>query len=209
MRRYVSLFAALSLVLIVGMPGHAQDSPSLGDLARQAQRDKEKDKASKPVAKVFTNDDMPSGGGIAGAAFGGGMAPAGPGQGGANLTPAEQLARLDTIVNKIESLDKATLVHNVLKDKSEVNFPGREAWEQRLMTARAAYVEQSRVVLQKARQIIASAENLKGEQDPNDPRVKELAAKLQNLTRDAVHTDAGLQAVIIEGRDLASQASAH
>lgn len=207
MRRYLSLFAAFSLVLIVGLPGRAQDSPSLGDLARQAQKDKEKDKASKPAAKVFTNDDMPSSAGIAGAAFGGGMGQAGAG--GANLTPAQQLAQLDAVVNKVESLDKATLVRNVLKDKSDVNFPGRATWEQRLMAAKAVYVEQSRALLQKARQIVASADNLKNAQDPNDPRVKEIAAKLQDLSRDAVQTNAGLQAVIIEGQDLASQASAH
>ena len=209
MRRYLSLFAAFSLVLVVGMPVRAQDSPSLGDLARQAQKDKEKDKASKPAAKVFTNDDMPSSAGIASAAFGGGAGPAGMGQDGTNLTPAQQLALLDALVNKIESLDKTTLIRNVLKDKSDVNFPGRAAWEQRLMTAKAAYVEQARAVLQKARQIVASAENLKGAQDPNDPRVKEIAARLQSLTRDAVQTDAGLRAVIIEGQDLATQGRAH
>ena len=204
MRRYLSLFAALSLVLIAGMPASAQDSPSLGDVARQAQKDKEKDRANKAAAKVFTNDDMPSSDGIAGAAFGGG-----PGQDGANLTPAQQLAAVEALVNKIESLDKTTLVRNVLKDKSGVNFPGRAAWEQRLMVAKATYVEQSRAVLQKARQIVASAEDLKDSKDPNDPRVKEMAAKLQNLSRDAVQTNAGLQAVIIEGQDLAAQASAH
>ena len=36
-------------------PGHAQDTPSLGDLARQAQKEKAKD----PPKKVFTNDDLP------------------------------------------------------------------------------------------------------------------------------------------------------
>jgi hypothetical protein len=31
-----------------------------------------------------------------------------------------------------------------------------------------------------------------------------MSAKLQNLVRDAVRTDSALQAVIIEGRDLAA-----
>jgi hypothetical protein len=205
MRRTLSLIAGFSLALILGLPAHCQDSPSLGDLAKQAQKDKEKDKANKPAAKVFTNDDVPSGSSVAGAAPGGGVGPARS----ANLTPAEQLGQLDAVVNRVESLDKATLVRNILKEKSDVDFPGRAAWEQRLLAARDAYVSNARTVLQKARQIVASADNLKGTQDPNDPRVKEINAKLEILIRDAVQTDSGLQAVIIEGRDLASQPNAH
>ena len=56
---------------------------------------------------------------------------------------------------------------------------------------------------------MATADSLKGTQDPNDPRVKEMSAKLQSLMRDAVRTDAALQAVMIEGRDLAAQPAAH
>jgi hypothetical protein len=208
MRRNLSLVAVFSLSLIFSLPTRAQDSPSLGDLARQAQKDKDRDKASKPTAKVFTNDDLPSGAGIAGA-LGGGMGSASTGRETPHASPAEQLNQLDAVVNRVESLDKATMVRNVLGDKSNVNFPGRAAWEQRLMSARDTYVMQARAVLQKARQIIASADSLKGNQDPNDPRVKDLNAKLQTLTRDAVQTDAGLQAVVVEGRDLASLPTAH
>ena len=43
-------------------------SPSLGDLARQAQKDK--DKTKKPTAKVLTNDDLPSGSGGASSTLG-------------------------------------------------------------------------------------------------------------------------------------------
>lgn len=208
------LLAALTLALALffGFPAHAQDSPSLGDLARQAQKDKEKDKAAKPAAKVITNDDMPSGGGAAGA-FGSGFAPSpqGGGQapGSANASPAEKLAQLEKIVDAVEVLDKATLVNTALKEKSDVNFPGRAAWEQRLMSARDTYVVQLRIVLQKAREIAASADSLKGNKDPNDPRLKEMNARLQDLIRDAVQTDARMQAVIMEGRDLASQPVAH
>jgi hypothetical protein len=205
------LLAALSLTLALffSFPAQAQDSPSLGDLAKQAQRDKDKDKAAKPAAKVFTNDDMPSSSGGAMGAFGGGIAPAAQGPAGANLSPAEKLAQLEKIVGAVESLDKATLVRTALKEKSGVDFPGRAAWEQRLLSARDTYVVQVRSVLQKAREIVASADSLKGTKDPNDPRVKEVNARLQDLIRDAVQTDAGMQAVIMEGRDLASQPSAH
>lgn len=202
---------SLGLALSFGLPVRAQDSPSLGDLARQAQKDKEKDKANKPAAKVFTNDDMPSssaGGGMA-AALGSAAAPASAGTSSANVSPAERLAQLEKIVDAVEVLDKATLVRVALQDKSGVDFAGRAAWEQRLVSARDAYVVQARSVLQKARGIVASADDLKGIKDPNDPRIKEVNARLQNLIHDAVQTDSGLQSVIMEGRDLASQSSPH
>lgn len=211
MHKSPRLLAALSLTLglFFSFPALAQDSPSLGDLARQAQKDKDKDKAAKPAAKVFTNDDLPSSSGGAAEAFGGGVAPATQGPAGASLSPAEKLTQLAKIVDVVESLDKATLVRTALKDKSDVNFPGRAAWEQRLVSARDTYVAQARSVLQKAREIVASADSLKGNKDPNDPRVKEVNARLQELIRDAVQTDAGMQAAVMEGRDLASQPSAH
>ena len=212
MPRCLNLIAVGMLALIFSAPGRGQDSqnaPSLGDLARQAQKDKDKDKASKPAAKVITNDDVPSSAGGAAAAFGRSLAQGGASPAAANLSPGEELAKLDTLVGVVESLDNATLVRNVLKDKASVNFPGRAQWEARLFAERQTYVSQMRALLQKARQIIDSAGSLKGIQDPNDPRVKEVAAKLQTLVRDAVQTDSGLQAVMIEGRDLASQPDAH
>jgi hypothetical protein len=210
MRKTLGILGAFSLALTLVLPAFAQDSPSLGDLARQAQKDKEKDKANKAAAKVFTNDDMPSSTGFAGAAFGGAGSSAQGGRSGADLTPSQQLDQLDAVVSKVASLDKATLVRNVLQEKSDVQFPGRAAWEQRLMAARDAYVAQNRIMIQKARQIVGSAEGMKGTTpDPNDPRVKDLAAKLQTLSRDAVRTDAGLEAVVNEGRDLASSPATH
>lgn len=202
---------SLGLALSFTLPTRAQDSPSLGDLARQAQKDKEKDKANKPVAKVITNDDMPSVSATGGAAasLGTGVAPAPQGSAGASVSPAEKLVQLQKIVDAVELLDKPTLVRGALQDKSGVDFPGRAAWEQRLVSARDAYVVQARSVLQKARGIVASADDLKGITDPNDPRIKEVNARLQNLIHDAVQTDSGLQSVIMEGRDLASQAGAH
>ncbi|SRR5579871_3292980 len=213
MNQTSKLLAAVSLVLALffSLPAHAQDSPSLGDLARQAQKDKEKDKANKPAAKVFTNDDMPSGGASGGVVgpLGSGLAPASPGSAGGNASPAERLAQLEKIVDIVESLDKATLVRTALQDKSGVDFPGRASWEQRLMSARDAYVVQARSVLQKAKGIVEAAEDLKGIKDQSDPRIKDVNARLQELIRDAVKTDAGMQSVIMEGRDLASQSAAH
>jgi len=219
MARNLNLIAACALTMVTFASARSQDStpssPSLGDLARQAQKDKNKDRdsASKPAVKVFTNDDLPSSSGgvsaVLGASLGGGSGAVAPGQTGSNLSPAETFAQLDKFVDRVESVDKATLVRNVLKEKSNVAFPGRAAWERRLFAARDAYVVQARAVLEKGRQILASAGSLKGAKDPNDPRVKEISAELQTFARDAMQTDAGLLAVINEGRDLASLPSAH
>jgi hypothetical protein len=211
MARNFILIASCALALATCASVRAQDSqsssPSLGDLARQAQKDKDKDKASKPSAKVLTNDDLPSGSTGGAMAIGGGfgqlaLQPAGS-KPGADPSPAEKLNMLEAFLSQVDSMDHATLVRSVLNGK-DTDFPGRAKWEDRLVAAKEAYVKQSRELIQTARQILAGADGLKCAQDPNDPRVKEMSAKLQNLVRDAVRTDSALQAVIIEGRDLAA-----
>jgi hypothetical protein len=209
MTRNSILIAACALALVTFEFARAQDSPSsspsLGDLARQAQKDK--DKANKPAAKVLTNEDLPSSSGAVSAVPGSGLGqvaqvPAGS-KSGAAISPAEKLAMMETFLNQVDSLDRAALVRNVLNGK-DVDFPGRAKGEERLFAAKQAYVAQARELVQKTRQIIASADSLKGTQDPNDPRVKEMSARLQALMRDAVQTESGLQAVMMEGRDLAA-----
>ena len=197
-----SLIAASALGLIFCLPMQGQDAPSLGDVARQAQ----KDKTNKTPAKVITNDDMPSDPGGPSFTLG-----AGPEQGVRSApaaSPAEQLDKLESILNQVDSLDSATLARNVLRG-SGAGFPGREKWEERLFVAKQAYVTQGRALLQKARQIEATAESLKGVQDPNDPRVKNMSLKLQDFVREAVQVGSSFEAVMMEGRDLAAQASSH
>jgi hypothetical protein len=216
MTRNSTLIASCALVQATFVSAGAQDStttpssPSLGDLARQAQKDKEKDKANKAAAKVFTNEDISSNSGGVSNGLGGGLGLPDAGKSGEALTPAEKLARTEILLNYIESLDRTTLVHNALSGR-DVDFPGRVKWEDRLVAARQVYVAQGRDMIQKAKEIIASADSLKGvsAQDPNDPRVKEMGVKLQVLIRDAVRTDSSFQAVMMEGRDLAAQAAAH
>jgi hypothetical protein len=212
MPRRLSLIAACALALVAGASARAQDSPSsspsLGDLARQAQ----KDKGSKPAAKVLTNDDVSSGSGggsalLDGSAGQSAQMPAGS-KPDAATSPAEKLAKLEAILDQVESLDRATLVRTALEGK-ESDFPGRAKWEERLLAAKQAYVTQARDEVQKAREIVASADSLKGVQDPNDPRVKDVKARLQSLVREAVQTESAFQAVMMEGRDLAAQPAAH
>ena len=207
MPRIVSLMAACAMALCLCSPARSQDSPSLGDLARQAQRDKEK--SSKPAAKVLTNDDLPSAPGGASGGLSGNLGqfahPPTDGKSSAAPTPEQRLAAMDAVLDKVESLDRATLIRNALNGK-DVYFPGRAKWEERLLAAKLDYLVHGRDLVQKARQIVSSANGIEGKPDPNDPRVKELGAQLQALIGEAVRTDSALQAVVMEGRDLAAQA---
>lgn len=213
MPRNLCLFATCAMALLFCLPGHGQDSPSLGDLARQAQKDKSNAPAPK---KVFTNDDLPSASpaGLAGLVGTPGAAPAQSGQPGTPgkqapaSTPQQDLARMEAMLNAVDSLDRATLAKNVLQDLN-IDFPGRSKWEERLVAAKQAYVSQGRVLLQKAKQLDAEAQSLQGNQNPNDPRLKDLTAHLQQIVQDATRTGAAFQAVMLEGRDLASQAQGH
>jgi hypothetical protein len=207
------LFAACALTLLLGLPGHSQDSPSLGDLARQAQ----KDKSNAPARKVITNEDLPSGSVLgssgSGSGLGGslnaGLGPATPsGKPGAAASPLQSLDRMEATMNQIDSLDRASLVKNVLQGANS-DFPGRAKWEERLYAAKLDYVSQGHSLVQRGKQLLASSDSLHGNRDPNDPRVKELDEQLKDLVRDAVRADATFQAVMLEGRDLAGQASPH
>jgi hypothetical protein len=209
MRRSLRLIAAFLFTLTLCVTGHAQNSPSLGDLARQAQKDKSK----TPAKKVFTNDDLStgssSGAGLVSSSMSGMgtiAAPAAPGKPSAAPTAEQAVAQLEGLINQIDALDRAALVKNALQGVDS-DFPGRSKWEQRLVAAKQIYVARGHQLLQNARQIQAAAESLRGVQDPNDPRVKDLTNRLQALVRDGTRSDAAFQAVILEGRDMAAQSS--
>jgi hypothetical protein len=202
MLRNLSFLAASVSVLMVCLPGHGQDSPSLGDLARQLQ----KEKGNGPATKTITNDDIPSASAPSSPGFGEVSNSRAPGKPGTSANPSEELARVESMLSKIDSLDRATLAKAVLEGVDS-NFPGRGQWEQKLYAAKLVYVAQGRELMQKAKQMQASAQSLQGSKDPNDPRVKDLTNRLKELVRDGVRADATFQAVILEGRDLASQSS--
>jgi hypothetical protein len=207
MPRSLSLIAACALALIICSPGRGQDSPSLGDVARQAQ----KDKANKPPAKVITNDDMGSGSGGVSSAQGAGsgrvVQPGAAGDPGGIQSPGEGLDRLQSSVDHLDSLDRATLATDVLEGNNS-DFPGRAKWEERLFAAKQAFVSQTRAIIQKARQLTASSESIKDAQDPNDARVKNLATKLDQLVQQAQQDSAAFQAVVAEGKNIAAHPAA-
>src|SRR5882672_5138291 len=114
MPRRLSLYITCAFALVFCLPGHAQDSPSLGDLARQAQ----KDKSNAPSKKVFTNDDLPPGSGSDSLGPTGGLGqfgqPASLGTQGGAFNPSAALDRLEATLDKVASLDRDTLVKNIL-----------------------------------------------------------------------------------------------
>ncbi|HLJ24599.1 MAG TPA: hypothetical protein VKT71_10875 [Candidatus Acidoferrales bacterium] len=210
MPRTSYLIAACALALICSAPGRSQDSPSLGDLARQAQ--KNKDKTSKPVAKVITNDDMPSTApaisspltpATGPAALSSAGKPDAAGKPAAIPSPEESFAQLQSTLDKLDSVDRATLIKGILGNAP--NFPGRAEYEEKLIAAKQTYISNSREVLQESRQLVDSAKGIKDLQDPNDPRVKRLAAKMQQLFQASDQNNSYFQAVIAEGKELAAQ----
>ncbi len=208
MHRSLSLISACALALVLCVPGRGQDSPSLGDIARQAQ----KAKANKPPAKVLTNDDMSAGStGVSPALAGGLGAAAQPGPAGRSAevqSPAEGLEKMQSMLDELSSLDRATLANTVLEGNTS-NFPGRANWEAKMFAAKQAYVVENRAVLEKVSQLQIAAVGLKDVQDPNDPRVKSISTKLQQLVQASQQCGAAFQAVVTEGRDLAAQSAAH
>lgn len=212
MQRIANFIAACLVVLVLIAPGHAQDSPSLGDLARQAQ----KNKTNAPAKKVLTNDDISSGSssgaGFASSGLGSIASPAAahgtPSAPGATPPPEQAAGQLEAFINKIAALSRAELVKGALQGV-DTDFPGRGEWEQKLLSARQEYVAYGRELLQKAQQIQASTESLKGIQDPNDRRLKDLNNRMKSLIQDGTTLDAAFQAVILEGRDMASQVQGH
>ena len=204
MPRSLSLIAACALALTFCASGRGQDSPSLGEVARQAQ----KNKANKPPAKVITNDDMASSpGGIASTQSAGSGRVVQPGSAsnpGSIQSPAQGLEMLQSALDHLDSLDRATLATDVLEG-NDTNFPGRAKWEEKLFAAKQTFVAQTRALFQKARQLTTSAEGIKDAEDPNDPRVKTLGSKLDQLVQQAQQNSVAFQAVVSEGKALAAQ----
>jgi len=208
MARRLSFFAIFALALAFCAPSHGQDTPSLGDLAKQAQ----KDKANKPPAKVITNDDVPSGSKgtspPAGAAPGAAAQAGTPGKLDATESPEAGLEQLQSQIDQLAGLDRASLAAKVL-DGNTSDFPGRAKWEEKLFSAKQTFVSQNRDVLESVKQLLAAAGSMKDVQDQNDPRAKNMAAKLQQLVDETKQNAATFQAVMEEGEELATRAGAH
>ncbi len=205
--RKMSFLLALTWVLMPSALSYAQDQPSLGDVARQVRKDKEKT-AAQPKA-VITDDNMPSSKAL------NGLSDLGSSQGGGDGSRiANALAGLDkaeAALNKLDPLDRATLARAALLD-NDVDFPNRRSWEDKLYAAKEQYVSHGRELFHEMRQILAdvqamqAAQGGQGKLSPDDPRGKELLRRIQEIMQDAIRTESAYQGVVMEGWDRAKQA---
>lgn len=207
--RKISFLVVLTWAVIPTMPSYAQDQaqPSLGDLARQIRKDKEKN-ATQPKT-VITDDNMPSSKALTGLGDLGSSQGSGDGSKIANALAG--LDKAEAALNKLDPLDRATLAKAALLD-NDVDFPNRRNWEDKLYAAKEQYVSHGRELFHEMRQILADVQSMQatqggqGKLNPNDPRAQQLLRRVQEILQDAVRTESAYQGVVMEGWDRAKQA---
>lgn len=215
MLRPTTFWAAVLCLGLSGRPCHAeghqdqsqaQTGPSLGDIARQARKDKEKN-GNKPRT-IITDDTLPSSNSLSG--FDDLGSTQSVGDSAAMSKALSRLEEAESALNKLETLDRATLAKAVLMD-NDVDFTNRRNWEDRLYTEKQHYVSHERELIVEVRKTAAQVESWKASQggqklDPNDPRVQQLKSRVREIIQDALRTEQDYRAVVMEGWDLAKQA---
>lgn len=207
MLKKMSFLLALTWLLMPSVPSYAQDQPSLGDVARQVRKDKEKNAAQSKT--VITDDTMPSDRALNG--LGDLNSSQGGGDGGRIATALAGVDKAEAALNKLDPMDRATLAKAALLD-NDVDFTGRHAWEDKLYAAKEQYVSHGRELFREMRQILAdvqamqAAQGGQGKMSPNDPRAQQLLKRVQEMVQDAVRTESAYQSVVMEGWDRAKQA---
>jgi hypothetical protein len=216
MQRATIFWGAVLSLGLSWTPGYAQDQspeqsqadtpPSLGDIARQARKDKEKN-ANKPKT-IITDDALSSSKSLSGLGDLGGTQPAG--DSAAMSKALSRLGEAEAQLNKLDALDRATLAKGVLMD-NDVDFPNRRSWEDRLYTEKQHYVSHERELIVEVKRAAAQVESWKAslgaqKPDPNDPRVQQLKSRVAEIIQDVIRTEQDYRAVVMEGWDLAKQA---
>jgi hypothetical protein len=207
--RKMTFLAGFLWILIPTTPACAQDQPSLGDVARQARKDKEKNNAQPK--KVITDDTLPSSKGLSGVALADLSASQGSDDGGGMARALAGLKQAEAALDKMGPMDRATLAKAALLD-NDVDFPNRRGWEEKLYSAKEQYVSHGRELFQEMRQILVDIQSLRSSQggvgklSPDDPRAQQMMRRIQEIVQDAVRTDRAYQTIVVEGWDLAKQA---
>jgi hypothetical protein len=208
MSRRLTALAGLLITLGLFTSGlftsvRSQDSPSLGDLARQLR----KDKPNPSTAKVFTNDD------IAPSRDSGSpeLSVQVLSKPGSSEAAHSEIDKMEAKMNALDSVDRATLVKIALQGQ-DTAFPGRPTWEDKLWDAKRTYVRQGREVVERSKEILSIAKSLRDSQGgeklkPDDPKLKDLLVKSRQLVQDAKRAEAEFLAVVAEGADLAKQSA--
>jgi hypothetical protein len=182
--RKMSFLVPLVLLLVPARPALAQDQPSLGDVARQARKDKEKN-ATKPKT-VITDDTLPSNKGLSGLALGD-LGSSQASGGGSKIDQAlGRVADAEAGLKQLDALDRSTLAKAVLLD-NDVDFPNRRNWEDKLYAAKERYVSHERELILELKQIVAEVQSSQASQggenklDPNSARGQQMRQRLQEI----------------------------
>jgi hypothetical protein len=191
-------------------PTQTAPPPSLGDLARKYREEKAaQDKATSK--NTFTNDGVVSG--KSGSLLGPGVSDVTAPHSTGNAF-ADAMARMDDALQKLDllgTLDHANLFNMALQGNS-VDFPGRKAWEDKLVAARQNYVVHGKELIKNTQALMLDAKNLHDTQ-PNlpqtDPRVQSFVNKLKANMSAADNLEHDFQSIVEEGHARAMQASGH
>jgi hypothetical protein len=209
MSQRLILLTGIVMALNLCTAVRSQDSPSLGDVARQLRKDKG-DAASK---KVITNDDLPANASSSAVGLGAIGDSKALSKSGDTESPEAAIAKMEAAMKLLDSMDRATLVKVALQG-ADSDFPGRRAWEDKLWVAKQAYVARGKELSEEAKKILSNSQSLQASQGgqtlkPDDPRVQDLTRRLKQFIQDAMRADSNFRAVMMEGLDLAKQTSAH
>jgi hypothetical protein len=226
LRKLILLAAFVGILLTPLVVVHAQDQPpSLGDVARQNRKDKEKSAA--PAKTVLTDDNFGSGRSSGGAPTGTSAAAAGlsnfsaSGVSGKSATGEDSpmgkawagIGNAEGSLDKLAPLDRSTLAHVVLEGH-DVDFPGRRAWEEKAFIAKERYVARSRQLLDEMKDVMQTAQSMRDGNGgaavgASNPQAQQLLGRAQQLLGDAQGTETEFKAVMQEGVDQAKQAWRH
>jgi hypothetical protein len=226
--RKLSLLAFGGLLVTPLAAVRAQDQPqSLGEIARQNRKDKEK---NPTTAKTVLTDDnfggssrsggggsaQAAGAGSGAAAIGNLTAPSGPSKtASGDESPMAKawdgIGRAQDSLERLAPLDRATLAKVVLEG-NDVNFPNRRAWEDRLFVAKERYVAHSRQLLGEMKDLLQNTQamhdaNSGAKVGSENAQAQQLMVRAQVLLGDAQNTEAEFKAVMDEGVAQAKQAS--
>ena len=193
-------------------PAQTAPPPSLGDLARKYREEKAaQDKNQATTKNTFTNDGIASG--KSGSLLGSGVSDVTTNHSTGNAF-ADAMARMDDAAQKLDqlgTLDHANLFSLALQGVS-VDFPGRKAWEDRLVAARQNYVVHGKELIRNTQSLLLEVKNLHDAQ-PNlpttDPRVQSFVNKLKANMSAAENLEHDFQSVVEDGHARAMQASGH
>jgi hypothetical protein len=219
MRFAISVAVVLAIALQICPVVRSQDPPpqqapppSLGEVARKNREEKAaKEKNQATPKHTFTNDGLSSGKGAA--LLGPGVASAAA-SGGTGSEFSDAFVKMDDATEKLDALgvlDRTTLINNATQGIT-ADFPGRKAWEDRLVVARDNYVVHGKELISSTKAVMMNAKTLHDAQ-PNlsedDPRVKSFLATLQTKMSEVQRLAADFKAIVDEGYQRSSQAARH